>query len=166
MAPDYCVYVGRFRIFHRGYREVTNHILAETGCRLIIAVGAAQVPPCKDSPFTGKERALMIEAVLKEEGLQSRSKVVTIDETDATYGNWTHLVEGLCPPFSLIYSHSDLVRSLFRRAGYMVKPVPDSHRLNFPLPQSRTRSSIMSHGNIYCQGRLLILSKYTSWTGG
>lgn len=85
MAADNCLYLGRFRIFHRGYWGVAKHILAETASHLILAVGATQVPPCKECPFTGKERALMIEAVLREEERQHRIHVITIDETPATY---------------------------------------------------------------------------------
>ncbi len=131
MAADNCLYVGRFRIFHRGYWEITKHILAKTGCRLVLAVGAAQAPPCRDNPFTGKERALMIEAALREEERQDRIHVITIDETYATYDNWAHLVESLCPPFTCVYSHSDLVRSLFRRAGYQTKSVPEFSSIEF-----------------------------------
>lgn len=131
MATDNCLYVGRFRIFHQGYWEVTKHILAETGSGLILAVGAAQVPPCRDNPFTSTERALMIEAALREEERQHRIHVITIDETPATYDTWTHLVKGLCPPFSCVYSHSDLVRNLFRRVGYRAKSVPEFSSVEF-----------------------------------
>ena len=133
MVVSNCLYAGRFRLFHKGYLEVAKFILTESRSHLIIAVGAAQIPYCRDNPFTGKERARMIESALKDESLQSRTEVILIDETNARYGNWAQLMESLCPPFSLVYSHSELVRRLFKRAGYATKPVPQFSAVEFPF---------------------------------
>lgn len=124
MAESNCLYVGRFRLFHKGYLEVTKSILTQSGQHLIIAVGAAQVSYRRDNPFTGRERARMIETALADAGLPSRAEVILIDETNATYRNWVQLMETICPPFSLVYSHSELVHQLFRQSGYATRPVP------------------------------------------
>jgi nicotinamide-nucleotide adenylyltransferase len=131
MVASNCLYAGRFRLFHKGYLEVVKFILTESKLHLIITVGAAQSSFCSDNPFTGRERAQMIQSALKDEGLQSRAEVIPIDETNATYGNWTQLMENLCPPFSLVYSHSELVRTLFKQAGYATKPVPQFSTVEF-----------------------------------
>ncbi len=131
MVNGNSLYVGRFRLFHEGYLEVTKSLLAEGGAHLVIAIGAAQISYSRDNPFTGEERVLMIESALKEEGLHSMADVVLIDESKATHENWVRLVESLCPPFSAVYSHSELARRLFRRAGYVAKPVPQFSTAEF-----------------------------------
>lgn len=82
----------------------------------------------------------MIEAVLKEEGLQSRSEVVTIDETHATYGNWTHLVEGLCPPSHWYTLTAPLYGTYSGElATYMVNPVPEFSSVEFSFTSTANR---------------------------
>lgn len=131
MASGNSLYVGRFRLFHKGYLEVVKYILEESSSGLIIAVGAAEVSHHKDNPFTGEERVSIIESALMQESLRSRVQVVPIGETNARYENWTQLVESLCPPFRLVYSWSELVRLLFERAGYATKPVSRFSRREF-----------------------------------
>ena len=131
MVAGNCLYTGRFRLFHKGYLEIVKFIITESRLHLIIAVGAAQVSYRRDNPFTGIERARMIESILRDESLLSRAEVILIDETNARYVNWIQLMESLCPPFSLVYSHSELVRGLFRRAGYATKPVPQFSTFEF-----------------------------------
>ena len=118
------LYAGRFRIFHKGYMEVVKHILDQGHSGLVIAIGAAQQSHCLDNPFSGEEREEMVARALREEGLNEQVDIVQIDETSATYENWARFVEGLCPPFHLVYSHNELARSLFRRLGYQTSLVP------------------------------------------
>ena len=125
------LYVGRFRLFHKGYLEVVKYILEESGSGLIIAVGAAEVSHREDNPFTGEERVSIIESALMQQGMRSKVQVIPIGETNARYENWTQLVQSLCPPFQLVYSWSELVRLLFERAGYATKPVPQFLRGEF-----------------------------------
>lgn len=131
MASGTALYVGRFRLFHKGYLEVVKYILGESGSSLIIAVGAAEVSHREDNPFTGEERVSMIESALMQQGLRSEVQVIPIGETNARYEDWTQLVQSLCPPFQLVYSWSELVRLLFERAGYATKPVPQFSRGEF-----------------------------------
>ena len=131
MASGDCLYVGRFRLFHKGYLEVVKYILEESRSDLTIAIGAAQTCYRRDNPFTGEERLSMIESALMEESLRSKVQVIRIDETNARYENWTQLVESLCPPFRLVYSWSELVRLLFERAGYLTKLVPPFSKKEF-----------------------------------
>ena len=124
MATDNSLYVSRFRLFHKGYSEVVRYILNKNDWNLIIAIGAAQSSHHRDNPFTGWERAEMVISTLQEENLSDRVFVVQIDETNATYEGWTSLVESVCPPFELVYSHNELVRLLFHRAGHETCAVP------------------------------------------
>ena len=128
---SHALYVGRFRIFHRGYLEVVRYILGQGHPELIIAIGAAQQCCSLGNPFSGEERAEMISRVLEENGLACQTHIVQIDESFATYENWAKLVESLCPPFHLVYSHDELVRLLFQRLGYQTSPVPQFTQLEY-----------------------------------
>ncbi len=114
------LYVSRFRLFHNGYLNVARYILGENKS-IVIAIGATQQPPCWDNPFSGQERA----------------KVVQIDETGIAYDEWASLVERICPPFDRVYSNSELVRLLFSRSGYQSKGVPISPRREYSFEYLR-----------------------------
>ena len=138
------VYIGRFRIFHKGYLEVIKYILGKEHSQLIVAIGAAQQSHCLDNPFSGEERAKMVSSALREEGLNQQTYVIPIDETSATYKNWARLVEKLCPPFQLVYSHNELVQSLFHRLGYQTSQVP-------PFTKSAYSFGIVTRKMINCE---------------
>jgi nicotinamide-nucleotide adenylyltransferase len=121
---DNSLYVGRFRLFHKGYLEVVKHILSAQSGALTMAIGAAQTSHNADNPFSGEERAEMLMSALREENLSHRVHVVQIDETYATFEDWTSLVQSICPPFELVYCNDELVRLLFQKAGYATSPVP------------------------------------------
>ena len=121
---DNALYVGRFRVFHKGYLQTVKHILNQRHSTLIIAIGAAEQSHRLDNPFSGRERARMVASALIEEGLHQHVHIVQIDETSVDYGKWARYVETMCPPFQLVYSHSELVRSLFQRLGYQTRAVP------------------------------------------
>jgi nicotinamide-nucleotide adenylyltransferase len=131
VASGNSLYVGRFRLFHKGYLEVVKCILEKSSSGLIIAVGAAEVSHHEDNPFTGEERVSIIESALMQEGLRSKIQVIPIGETIARDRNWTQLVQSLCPPLRLVYSWGELVRLLFERAGYATNPVPQFSRGEF-----------------------------------
>ena len=104
--------------------EVVKYILGKEHSELIMAIGAAQQSHCPDNPFSGEQRAQMVSSALREEGLSQQTCIIQIAETFASYENWARLVEDVCPPFHLVYSHNELVRLLFQRLGYQTSPVP------------------------------------------
>ena len=125
------LYIGRFRLFHKGYLDVVKYILEREERGLIIGIGASQHSHHPDNPFTGQEREEMIASTIQSEGLRERTGVIQIDESVIDYANWTSLVERISPPFDLIYSNSELVRLLFARAGYQVEDVPRFRRREY-----------------------------------
>ena len=145
MASGTALYVGRFRLFHKGYLEVVKYILGESGSSLIIAVGAAEVSHREDNPFTGEERVSMIESALMQQGLRSKVQVIPIGETNARYEDWTQLVQSLCPPFQLVYSWSELAMRL--------NQCHSSQEESSHSPSSWTRSSTINLGRIWFPGQ-------------
>ncbi len=86
IAGNY-LYAERPHPFHKDYLEVAKFIQTENRLHLLSTVGAAQISYCRDNPFTGKERARMIESVVKDESLPSGAKVILINDTNTRYGN-------------------------------------------------------------------------------
>jgi len=60
------LYVGRLRIFHKGYMDTVKHILDQGHSELVIAIRAAQQSLCPDNPFNVEERAKMVLSALKK----------------------------------------------------------------------------------------------------
>ena len=132
------VYIGRFRLFHLGYLEVVRSLL-ERYPKLIVAIGAAQSRNAPDNPFSGEERAEMIRRAVQEAGFGDRVEIVQIDETHATFENWTKLVRSACPEFELVLSNDPLVRELFEEEGFPASPVPSFSRPEYSFEEIRRR---------------------------
>ncbi len=125
------LYLSRFRLFHKGYRDMVRYILEKDGKDLIIGIGASQRSHYLDNPFTGEEREEMIAGTLRDEGLIDRVSIVQIDETNIGYENWTSLLKRICPRFDLVYYNSDLVRLLCQKSGYEAREVPRFKRREY-----------------------------------
>ncbi|MFH1506652.1 MAG: adenylyltransferase/cytidyltransferase family protein [archaeon] len=76
-------FTGRFNPVHKGHINVIKNILSEVD-KLIIGIGSSNLQDTKENPFSGKERKEMLEAYLKEEGVDmSKIKILLLpDKTD------------------------------------------------------------------------------------
>ena len=155
------VYIARFRIFHKGYLEVVKYILGKEHFQLIVAIGAAQQSHCLDNPFSGEERAKMVSSALSVEGLNQQTYIIQIDETSATYENWARLVESLCSPFHLVYSHNELVQLLFQRLSYQTSQVHLSTKSAYSfVAVMRKMINCESWQNLLPSGAVKIVDEY------
>ncbi len=111
-------FIGRFQPFHRGHEIVIKDIAKEHDY-VVIAIGSSQEHHTVDNPFTTKERAEMISKTL---GNDFEYTVVPIPDIN-DYQSWVVHVESLCPDFDVVYTGNKVVRNLFEKAGYIVKPV-------------------------------------------
>ncbi|MCL2032747.1 MAG: nicotinamide-nucleotide adenylyltransferase [Methanomassiliicoccaceae archaeon] len=118
---DYSLMVGRFQPLHNGHLEVIRKCAAESE-NLTIGIGSAQYSHERDNPFTAGERYLMIDEVMKDEGITNYC-IVPIEDINR-YSLWVAQVESLSPPFSIVYSNNPLTRRLFREAGYELRETP------------------------------------------
>lgn len=110
--------LGRFQPFHKGHLSVIREAL--TSCDdLVVVIGSAEESHTTDNPFTGGERYQMIISSLSRDEL-SRVYIVPVRDINR-YSAWVNHVESLVPPFDVVYSNSDLTRSLFSQAGYEVR---------------------------------------------
>jgi len=110
--------IGRFQPFHKGHYSVIEEVLSECD-EIVIAIGSAQESHTVRNPFTAGERYLMIWSSLSPE-MRLRTAIIPVPDVNR-YSVWVAHVESYLPPFDVVFSNSDLTRSLFSRAGYTVK---------------------------------------------
>lgn len=110
--------VGRFQPFHKGHLSVIREALRQCD-DLIVVIGSAEDSHTEKNPFTAGERYQMLLSSLTP---AERSRVMIIPVRDVNrYSVWATHIESYVPPFDIVFSNSDLTRSLFRDAGYQVK---------------------------------------------
>lgn len=109
--------VGRFQPFHKGHLSVIRETLKKVD-DLIIVIGSAEDSHTDRNPFTAGERFEMILSSLSPE---ERKRTIIIPVRDVNrYSVWVTHIESYVPRFDVVFSNSDLTRSLFRQAGYRV----------------------------------------------
>ncbi len=118
---EYSLMIGRFQPLHNGHMEVIRKC-AEESENLTIGIGSAQYSHECDNPFTAGERYLMMDEVLKDEGI-SNYCIVPIEDLNR-YSLWVSQVASMSPPFSRVYTNNPLTRRLFSEAGYEVRDPP------------------------------------------
>lgn len=110
--------VGRFQPFHKGHLAVIREVLKQCD-DLILVIGSAEESHTEKNPFTAGERYQMIISSLTD---AERARVHVIPVRDVNrYSVWVNHVESYVPPFDIVFSNSDLTRSLFSQAGYQVR---------------------------------------------
>ena len=112
--------VGRFQPFHSGHLGLVEGIRRRApGSDLLIAIGSAEQSYTWENPFTAGERYEMIEAAVREAGLDHVAIVAITDIQ--RHAIWVRYLEGLLPSFDRVYTNNPLTRLLFERAGYAVE---------------------------------------------
>ena len=110
--------VGRFQPFHKGHLLVIRECLAKCD-ELIVVIGSAEESHTMRNPFTAGERFQMILSSLTPE---ERLRVLIVPIRDVNrYSVWVNHIESYLPPFDIVFSNSELTRSLFKQAGYEVR---------------------------------------------
>ncbi len=86
---------------------------------LIVVIGSAEESHTMRNPFTAGERFQMILSCLSPE---ERLRILIVPIRDVNrYSVWVNHIESYLPPFDVVFSNSDLTRSLFKQAGYEVR---------------------------------------------
>jgi nicotinamide-nucleotide adenylyltransferase len=110
--------VGRFQPLHKGHLSVIREALAQCD-DLIVVIGSAEDSHTERNPFTAGERYQMLISALTPREL-ARIFIIPIRDVNR-YSVWVNHIESYVPPFDVVFSNSDLTRSLFSEAGYEVK---------------------------------------------
>lgn len=109
--------VGRFQPFHKGHLAVIREVLRKCD-DVVVIIGSAEESHTEKNPFTAGERYQMLLSSLTQE---ERARVLIIPVRDVNrYSVWVNHLESYVPPFDVVFSNSDLTRSLFKQAGYGV----------------------------------------------
>ena len=110
--------VGRFQPFHKGHLSVIRECLGRCD-ELIVVIGSAEESHTMRNPFTAGERFQMILSCLTPE---ERLRILIVPLRDVNrYSVWVNHIESYLPPFDIVFSNSELTRSLFKHAGYEVR---------------------------------------------
>jgi len=134
--------VGRFQPFHKGHLSVIREALRKCD-DLIVVIGSAEESHTDKNPFTAGERYQMVLSSLSPD---ERSRVMIIPVRDVNrYSVWVSHLESYLPPFDIVFSNSDLTRSLFKQAGYSVSRTKAYSPDKYSATEVRRR--IVAEGN-------------------
>ena len=103
---------------HKGHLAAIREALSKCD-DLIVVIGSAEDSHTERNPFTAGERFQMLVSSLTP---RERSRIFIVPIRDLNrFSLWVSHVESHLPPFDIVFSNSDLTRSLFSKAGYEVR---------------------------------------------
>ncbi|CAN5867113.1 nicotinamide-nucleotide adenylyltransferase [soil metagenome] len=112
--------IGRFQPFHLGHLELVRQILNENN-EIIILIGSSQANYTIKNPFTAGERVWMIRNSLIEAKIDM-SKVFLVNATDDENNvKWFSNIRSVSPPFKVIYTGNNFVKTLLKRETVIIK---------------------------------------------
>jgi nicotinamide-nucleotide adenylyltransferase len=112
--------IGRFQPFHLGHLELVRQILDENE-EIIILIGSSQANYTLKNPFTTGERVWMIRDSLIESKIDL-SKVFLVNVTDDENNvKWFSNIKSVSPPFNVLYTGNNFVRTLLKRETIIIK---------------------------------------------
>jgi len=107
------LYIGRFQPFHLGHLSVVKKAIEENE-RLIIAIGSAEKNFLPQNPLTASERFVLIEEVLKDEGIAAEKFCIIPVRNINNYALWVNHINLLVPPYTKLYTGSKIVEICYR----------------------------------------------------
>ena len=112
--------IGRFQPFHLGHLELVRQILNEND-EIIILIGSSQANFTLKNPFTAGERVWMIRDSLIESKIDL-SRVFLVNVTDDENNvKWFSNIKSVSPPFNVLYTGNNFVRTLLKRETIILK---------------------------------------------
>jgi nicotinamide-nucleotide adenylyltransferase len=112
--------IGRFQPFHLGHLELIRQIMNEND-EIIILIGSSQANYTLKNPFTAGERVWMIRDSLIDSKIDM-SKVFLINATDdENNARWFSNIQALSPPFKVLYTGNNFVRTLLKNEHLIIK---------------------------------------------
>ena len=107
--------IGRFQPLHKGHLAAIREALSACD-DLVVVIGSAELSHTPENPFTAGERYQMMLSSLADDE-RPRMHIIPVRDVNR-YAAWVSHVESYVPPFDVVFSNSDLTRSLFSQAGY------------------------------------------------
>ncbi len=109
------LFIGRFQPFHKGHLAAVKKIL-EKNERVIIAIGSAEKNLLPHNPLTASERFQIIEESLKEAKIPPEKYIIIPVQNINNFSIWAHHINTFVPPYTRIYTGSDIVKTCFKYA--------------------------------------------------
>jgi len=132
------LFVGRFQPIHKGHIEVIKQLMNNVD-ELIILIGSSQYSHVLENPFTAGERISMIKLALVEYGIDpGRCYIIPITDINM-HRVWVAHVVTYTPSFDVVFTNEPLTSTLFKEAGFQVKPVPYFNRKKYSATEVRNR---------------------------
>jgi nicotinamide-nucleotide adenylyltransferase len=113
------LYIGRFQPFHNGHLSLIKEILKKVK-KIHIVIGSSQHSDTKENPFSADERAIIIKAALKEEGITQYDLTPVPDIM--WHNKYADHVKSFVPHFNVVFvAENRHLQELFTQAGYVVE---------------------------------------------
>ncbi len=117
------LFIGRFQPFHQGHLYVVKEIL-KSNERVIIAIGSAEKNYIRSNPLTAGERFQLIDEALKEAEIPAEKYCIIPIRNINNYALWVHHVNQYVPPYTRLYTGSEIVKACYDGQYY------NNHREN------------------------------------
>lgn len=138
------LFIGRFQPFHNGHLHVVKEILKHND-RVIIAVGSAELNFLPENPLTASERYQLIEAALEEAKISPKKYCIIPINNINNYAIWVNHVNTYVPPYTRLYTGSDIVKACYDGKYNGIKPGPEIMHLErkFEISATKVRKAII-----------------------
>ncbi len=114
------VMIGRFQPFHLGHFELVKQILYDCN-EIVIIIGSSQYNYTIKNPFTAGERIWMIHESLIELKMNIERILIIPVVNDENNSLWFSGLKSTIPPFDVIYTGNDFVKTLVQNELVSVK---------------------------------------------
>ncbi|MGB8781404.1 MAG: adenylyltransferase/cytidyltransferase family protein [Candidatus Bathyarchaeia archaeon] len=96
---------------HKGHIKIIKRILKQVD-NLIVVIGVSQYKNTKNNPFSGEERKQMLEAYLKEEGLDKKVKIIPLPDSEVSIQDGVRYGLNNTPKFDVAFSTHEIEEQL------------------------------------------------------
>ncbi len=114
------VIIGRFQPFHLGHLNLVGTAIKECE-EMVIVIGSAQFNYTVKNPFTAGERLWMVHESLKEFKFDMDKVYVVPFVNDENNYRWLRTLRSVTPPFNIIYSGNEFIKTLLHNQDVLVK---------------------------------------------
>lgn len=104
--------------------------------RVILVIGSAEKNFIPKNPLTAGERHQLIEAALKEAGISCEKYCIVAVRNINNYALWVNHINMYCPPYTVLYTGSDLVKACYSTHQIEIKQI-DRRHLNISATEIR-----------------------------
>lgn len=119
MKYKVALFIGRFQPFHKGHLYSLKKCL-EIAEKVTVVVAKSNVSGTQDDPWDAQVRERMIQAVVKNEGLENQVVKVVSCPDNPSDSVWLSDILKKAGKFDIVVSNNEWVLSIMRGAGYRV----------------------------------------------